>query len=171
VIAVALCALAIVPRVESDESPKYTVLAIEYFGSLDKPISPIVISSSYGGAEWYRNAQINKGGWDAWQLAYLHAVSRPLLGKLVAAVESQKGGVRQEPEQVKDPYNGVSVTIVTPERRKTFLFHVEPAMSLLDQLENLCRDNESLSSHLSEFQKRVRPWGDWSPSQPVQPEP
>jgi hypothetical protein len=160
-IAVALCALAMIPRVESQEDSKYTLFAIAYFGALDNPISQIVISDSYGGAEWYRNSMMKKDPWDEWHLAYLHVLSRPFLGRLIATVESQKGGVQPEPGK-QYIYNGVSMTIVTPQRQETFLFHVEPAMSLLDQLGNVCKDDESLHSDLLYFQKRVRPWGDMS---------
>lgn len=162
-IAVAFCALAIVPRVESDEGPKYTVLAMEYFGSLDHPIFPIVISDSTEGAEWYRNALMEKNAWDKWHLTYLHVVSRHLLERLIVTAESNKDGVQQEPQNF---YNGVSMTIVTPQRRKTFFFHVEPAMSLLHQLESLCKDYTPLRLHLLGFQEQVIPWGDMSAPRP-----
>jgi hypothetical protein len=164
-IAVALFALAMVPRVESQEDFKYTVLAIAYFGSLDHPISQIVISDSYGEAERYRNAMMEKEPWDLWNLAYLHVLSPPVLGRLIATVEPSKGGVQQEPEP-RHPYNGVSMTIVTARGQKTFFFHVEPAMPLLEHLENLCKENKSLHSHLVDFQEQVRPWGDMSAPRP-----
>jgi len=164
-IAVALCALTIVPRVESDEGPKYTVLAMEYFGSLDHPIFPIVISDSPEGAEWYRNTLMEKNAWDKWHLTYLHVVSRPLLERLIATVESHDGGVQPEPGK-QYIYNGVSMTIVTPQGRKTFFFHVEPSMSLLHQLESLCRDYTPLRLHLLGFQEEVIPWGDMSAPRP-----
>lgn len=165
-IAGTLCALAIVPRVKSQKDSKYTVLAITYFGALDKPISQVVISDSYRGAERYRNAMMEKEPWGEWNLAYLHVLSPPLLARLIATVESSKSGVQQEPAP-EHSYNGVSVAIITPLRQKTFFFHVEPAMSLLDQLENLCRDEKLLHSHLLYFQNRVRPWGSPSPPRPV----
>lgn len=46
-IAVALRALAVVTRVRSDEVLGYTVLAMEYFGSIDHPIPTVIISNSY----------------------------------------------------------------------------------------------------------------------------
>jgi hypothetical protein len=170
-IAVAFCALAIVSPVKSDEGPKYTVLAMEYFGALNKPIDPIVISNSYGGAEWYQNSLIEKGAVSKFRRLHLHVVSPPLLGRLIATVESHKGGVQPEPGK-QYIYNGVSMTIVTPQGRKIFLFHIEPAMTLIDQLEKLCKDDKSLLPDLLYFQKMVRPWGDMSaprPSPQVEP--
>lgn len=79
-IAGTLCALAIVPRVKSQKDSKYTVLAITYFGALDKPISQVVISDSYRGAERYRNAMMEKEPWGEWNLAYLHVLSPPPSG-------------------------------------------------------------------------------------------
>lgn len=165
-IAVALCALAILPPVKSDEGPKYTVLAMEYFGAIDHPIYPVVMSNSYGGAEWYRNTLIEKGTLSEFGRARLHVVSLPLLKGLIATVESDKGGVQQRPEP-QHFYNSVSVTIVTPQRRKTLFFHIDPAMSLLDRLGTLCKDDKSLRSDLLEFKEWIRPWGDMSSPRPV----
>ena len=67
-IAVAFCALAILPPVKSDDGPKYNVLAMEYFGAIDHPIYPVVISDSTEGAEWYRNTLMEKNAWDKWHL-------------------------------------------------------------------------------------------------------
>ena len=169
-IAFALCALAMVPRVESQESSKHTVLAFTYYGSLDHPIFPIVISDSYGDAERYRDAMKEKETWDFWGDAYLHVLSQALMGRIIATVESDKGGVQGQP---KPPhlYNSVTITIVTAQGRKTLFFHVESAMSLLDQLENLCKDDKSLHSDLLRFQILVRPWGGPSPPSPVRPYP
>jgi len=164
-IAVAFCALVILPRVESDEGPKYTVLAMEYFGAIDHPIYPVVISDSHDGAEWYRDALREKNEWDKGHLIYLHVVSTPLLGRLIATVESNKDGAQEEPNR-QNPYNGVSMTIVTPQGRKTFFFPVEPAMPLLHQLESLCKDYTPLRLHLLGFQEQVIPWGDMSAPRP-----
>ena len=48
---------------------KYSVLAINYIGESDKPISPILISDSEAGAEWYRSAVLKQ---DKSKLAYVH---------------------------------------------------------------------------------------------------
>lgn len=165
-IAVALCALAMVLRVESQENSKHTVLAIAYFGSLDHPIFPIVISDSYGEAERYRNAMMEKETLDFWNEGYLHVLSPALLDRLIATVGSDKGGVQQEPEP-QHPYNGVSMTVVTPQGRKTFFFHVETAMSLLDRLGMLCKDQKSVRSHLSDFKNWISLWSDDPPPRPV----
>jgi hypothetical protein len=164
-IAVALCALAIAPATRSEEGQKYTVVSMEYFGAIDHPIYPVVVSNSYGGAEWYRNALIEKGTLSQFGRARLHVASLPLLRRLIAAVESEKGGIQQELEHRSGQYNGISVTIVSQPGRKTYLFHVEQAMSLLDRLGDLCRDDKSLHSDLLEFKESVRPWG--NPSSPI----
>jgi hypothetical protein len=165
-IVVVLCALTVVRSVGANENSKYSVLAIAYFGALDKPISQIVISDSYGEAKRYRNAMMQKDSWDLWDLAYLHVLSPAILGRLIATVESNEGGVQPEPGK-QYIYNGVSMTIVTPQGRKTVFFHIESAMPLLDQLESMCKENKSLRSHLVHFQEQVRRWGGPSPPQPV----
>jgi len=164
-IAVAFCALVILPRVESDEGPKYTVLAMEYFGAIDRPIYPVVISDSRDGAEWYRDVLREKNEWDKGHLIYLPVVSSPLVVRLIAIVETKTDGAQEELNRQK-PYNRVSMTIVTPQGRKTFFFPVEPAMPLLHQLESLCKDYTPLRLHLLGFQEQVIPWGDMSAPRP-----
>jgi hypothetical protein len=160
-----LLVVATVLPVESQEHAKYSVLAVEYFGSLDHPIYPVVISDSYSGAETYRNALIGNGTLSKFSLVRLHVVSPYLLRRLIATAESHKDGVQAEPGK-QNIYNGVSISIVSPQGRKTFSFHIEPAITLLDQLKRLCKDDKLLSSDLSEFQASIRPWGDMSLPRP-----
>ncbi len=40
--------------VRGGSQPNYTTLIIEFVGEMDKPVFPIVISTSSGEAEWYR---------------------------------------------------------------------------------------------------------------------
>jgi hypothetical protein len=100
---------------------------------------------------------------ETWDYSYLHVLSPPLLGRLIATVEPNKAGVQQEP---RHPYNGVSVTIVSAQGRKTFFFHVEPAMSLVDQFESLCKNYKPLRSDLLEFKRWISLWGDNPPPRP-----
>jgi hypothetical protein len=166
-IAVAFCALAVAPRLRSDEVPRHPVLAMEYFGAIDHPIPPIIISNSYGGAERYHKTLIQSGKLTKFSQVYLHVVSSPLLNRLITTVESDKNGVQQEPEQRSGPYNGVAVTIITQRGRKTFLFHVEQAMSLTDHLGNLVENDKSLHPDLLEFQDWISLWGDDPPPRPA----
>jgi hypothetical protein len=165
-IAVAFCALAVVPRLRSDEVPRHSVLALEYFGALDHPIAPVIISNSHGGAERYNNSLIEKENLSKTLLVRLDVVSSPLLNRLITTVESDKNGVQQEPEQRSGPYNGVAVTIITRQGRRIYLFHVEQAMSLIDRLGKLVGNHESLHSDLLEFKNWISLWGDNPPPRP-----
>ena len=162
-IAVAFCALAVVPRVSSDEIPGYAVLAMEYFGAINHPIPVVIISNSHGGAERYHNALIESGKLIKYSEVYSHVVSSSLLKKLIVTVEFDKNGIRREPEQGLPLYNGVSVTVVTQGGRKSFLFHVEQAMSLIDHLGAFVENDKSLHPDLLEFKEWIRPWGDNTP--------
>ena len=165
--AVSFCALAVVPRVRSDEIPVYTVLAMEYFGAIDHPIPTVIISDSYGGAARYHNALIETRKLTKFSEVYSHVVRSALLNKLITTVKSDKNAVQQTQEQRSGPYNGVAVTIITQRGRMTFLFHVEQAMSLIDHLGNLVEDDKSLHPDLLEFKEWVRPCGENPPPRPV----
>jgi hypothetical protein len=139
---------------------------MEYFGAIDHPIPVVIISNSYGGAERYHNALIESGKLNKYSEVYSHVVSSSLLKRLIVTVESDKNGVRREPEQGLPLYNGVSMTVVTQGGRKTFLFHVEQAMSLIDHLGNFVEIDKSLHPDLLEFKEWIRPWGDNPPPRP-----
>jgi hypothetical protein len=154
IIFVSLFAIATAHSAKSEEPMKYSVLAIEYVGELDKPITPIVISDSRAGARWYRDAVLKRGNSE---LTYIHVVPVSLLEKLIAETDLHKG--IPQSEQAKGPKSSeaVSATIVTPQRRTTFLYDRESAISLLDGLQKRCKHQEALRSDLAHFQDRIRP--------------
>jgi hypothetical protein len=154
IISISLLAIAMVSTAKPQKHVKYSVLVIEYIGESDKPITPIVISDSKAGAEWYRNAARKEG---KSEFIYEHVVNISLLEKLIADADSHKGTVQQEQEKNLKHSETVSVTIVTPLRRNTLLYDTESAVSLLDALQMDCKDDESLRSDLSHFQNRIRP--------------
>lgn len=148
-----LFATATANRVESQEHMKHSVLAIEYAGPSDKPITPIVISDSKAGAEWYRSAVLER---DELQLTYLHVVTVPLLGNLIADVESYRTTVQQEEEKRPKSSKTISVTTITPQTKNTVWYDLGSAVSLLESLQKRCKDDESLRSDLAHFQDRIR---------------
>ena len=132
---------------------KYSVLAINYIGESDKPISPILISDSEAGAEWYRSAVLKQ---DKSKLAYVHKLNGALLQQLIAEAELFERTVRGEENETSKSGKIVSVTIITPQKNSTFLLDTESTISFLDKLQQDCADNESLRTDLLHFQKRVR---------------
>jgi hypothetical protein len=150
---ISVFAIAIAHATESQKHMKYSVLAIEYIGESDKPITPIVISDSEAGAEWYRSAVLKRGKLD---LTYIHVVNVALLEKLVAEAELFERTVHREHENISKSAKTVSVTIITPQRKNTFLYDTESAFSQLDSLQKHCKGDESLRSDLLHFQNRIR---------------
>jgi hypothetical protein len=154
IIFISLLAIGMVHPASSQEHMKYSVLGIEYVGESDKPITPIVISDSKAGAEWYRAAVLKRS---ELELTYEHVVSSSLLKELIGDADSYKGTVQREREKNSQFSKPVSVTIITPQRRVTFSYDRESAISLLDSLQMRCKDDGSLRSDLSHFQDRIRP--------------
>src|SRR6267154_5568825 len=152
-ILIAFFVISIAHSAKSQEHMQYSVLAIEYIGESDKPITPIVISDSGAGAEWYRTVVLKRS---ELQLTSVHVVSASLLEKLVADAELWHGAAQRE--QGKNPKSpeAVSVTVVTPQSKNTFSYDTKSAISLLDALQKCCKHNESLRSDLSHFQSRIR---------------
>ena len=144
-----------VSAAKSQKHEKYFVLAIEYIGQSDKPITPIVISDSEAGTTWYRSAVLKR---DASDLTGTHVVSRSLLGKLISDVDALKGTLQQKGERNLALSKTVAVAIVTPERENTFLYEADSAISLLESLQKSCDKQESLASDIAHFRDRVRAW-------------
>src|SRR5436309_369560 len=109
---------------ESQKHMKYSVLAIEYVGVSDKSITPIVVSDSEAGAEWYRSAVLKR---DKLDLTNVHVVNAVLLEKLIAKLFERSA--QQKQEKISKSAKAVSVTIITPQQRNSFMFDTESAIS------------------------------------------
>lgn len=142
-------------NIESQEDTRYFVLAIEYVGPSDKPVTPIVISDSEAGAAWYRNAVMKR---DKSELTYVHTIGGPLLKRLIAVVEASKDNVQQKGQNNSTPSKTVSVAVVTPSANNTVIYDTDSAISLLDRLQESCDKSESLRSDLVHFRDRIRAW-------------
>lgn len=155
IIFISLFTIAMTHTIRSQEHIKYSVLAIEYIGESDKPITPIIISDSKAGATWYRNAVLRKNESDR---TYVHVVSASLLKKLIADVDALKGTVQQKGEKNLTSSETVAVAVITPERNNRFVYDTDSAILLLESLEKGCEKSESLRSDLAHFRDRIRAW-------------
>jgi len=147
-----LSAILIAHGGRSQEHKEYSVLAVEYIGAQDKPIAPIVISDSRAGAEWYRDAVL-KG--NEYRLISVHVVRVSLMAELIADAEVYRGAAQEGLENKSKSPQAVSVTLVTPQGRSTFLLNRKSGFSLLEDLKGRCKDDKSLQSDLSHFQNRI----------------
>lgn len=145
--------IGIASAAESQKHMKYSVLAIEYIGAQNKEITPIVISDSEAAAEWYRSAVLKRS---KLELTYIRVVNVALLEKLIAEVESFEPTVHGEQKNKPNSAKAVSVTIITPRKRNTFVYDKDSAISQLDSLQKYCQGEESLRSDLLHFQNRIR---------------
>jgi hypothetical protein len=150
---ICIVAISIAQATESQKPMKYSVLAIEYIGASDKPVSPIVISDSEAGAEWYRSSVLKV---DKSLLVYVHVVNATLLEKLIAEVELFIHNVHHQQEKLPESAKSVSVTIITPQRKDKFMYDADSAISFLDNLQKQFDGDESLRSDLLHFQNRIR---------------
>ena len=83
-------------------------------------------------------------------------VNAALLERLIAQAELFERTIHGKKEKISGRAKTVSVTIITAEGKKTFLYGTESAISYLDSLEERCRGDESLRSDIVYFQKRIR---------------
>jgi hypothetical protein len=133
------------------EPIEYSLIAVEYIGDSDKPVTPIVISDSKAGISWYRDAVL-KG--NQFKLTYVHVVNVPLMVQLVATAQKYKAIAEQVATQSKSPTT-VSITLVTPQAKNTFMLHTRSALSLMEDLSKLSTAERSLQADLSHFANRI----------------
>ncbi len=129
-----LVAILIAHVTPPQKQMKYSVLAIEYVGFSNKPIPPIVISDTEAGAEYYQKTILNS---DKWDLVAVHVVNAALLERLIAQAELFERTVHGKEEEISGLAKTVSVTIITAEGKKTFLYGTESATSYLDSLSSI----------------------------------
>ncbi|HTV58670.1 MAG TPA: hypothetical protein VMJ93_07340 [Verrucomicrobiae bacterium] len=137
---------------QSEEHMNFSVIGIEYVGESDKPVTPIVISESKAGAAWFRAAVLKRSDLE---FTATHVVSVSLMAHLTDRAESYSNFAQKG----KNPKSRgtVSVSVITPQRRDTFLLSTEKAVSLLGAFRELCKNDEPLYSDLIHFQKRIMP--------------
>jgi hypothetical protein len=136
----------------AEEHMNFSVIGVEYVGESDKPVTPIVISESKAGAAWFRTAVLKR---NELEFTATHVVSVSLMAQLTDRAESYSSFA----EKGKNPKSRgtVSVTVITPQKRNTFLLSTEKAVSLLGTFKELCKNDEPLYSDLTHFQKRIMP--------------
>lgn len=144
-------ALMIAPSAKPQERTEYSVIAVEYISDSDKPVTPILISDSKAGISRYRDAVL-KG--DEFKLIYVHVVDVSLMVKLVTAAEEYRRIAQQVTPQSK-PRATVSITLVTPQAKNTFMLSTKSALSLLEDLKTLSTAERSLQADLSHFMSRI----------------
>jgi hypothetical protein len=143
----------------SQEHMKFTVLAVEYIGAIDKPIAPIVISDSQSGADWFRGTILKRTDLE---VTFTHVVSSSQIRSLISVAEEYRKRAQPESRSEADKSSGasqaISVTVLTPEGKEKFLLSVPLAVQMLDGFKKQCGKARSLYEDSSHFQKRILPW-------------
>ena len=137
---------------ESPEQVKFAVLAIEYVGESDKPITPILVGDSKAGVEWGRTDVLKRSG-----LEFLstNVVSAPVLGLMISEAERYGAAADRELGTAPQTSRTISVTVVRPGGRQAFLLNVKVAAGMLSALMKSCGDSRDLCADLSYFQRRI----------------
>lgn len=125
----------------------YTALAIEYIGMRDHPVFPILISDSKVGAEWHHTFVLNEFDF----ITNPHVVSVPLMAKLVADANSFREIAKGEQDQKKYLDLTVSITVVTPQGKSTYLLSTKSWIPLFETLKTHCKNNKAIQADLEEF--------------------
>ena len=152
IIFILLSVLGIARAARPQEPMKHSVVAIEYFGESDKPVTPIIISDSKAGAEWYRDSVLKRG--DV-KLTEMQVIDASLLQALIADVDAFKGTVRGKGDTRVAHSKTVSVAVITAVRNDTFRYDTGEAILLLESLQKSCGSG-SLRASLAHFEDRIR---------------
>lgn len=152
IILILLSVLGIASVARPQETMKPSVVAIEYLGESDKPVTPIVISDSKAGAEWYRDSVLKRG---EVKLTEMQVIDASLLQALIADVDAFKGTIQGKGETKAAHSKTVSVAVITATRNDTFRYDTGEAILLLESLQKSCGSGP-LRTSLSHFEDRIR---------------
>jgi hypothetical protein len=136
------------------ERMRYSVLAIEYVGESDKPFTPIVISDSRTGAEWFRSNVLKRGDLE---FTSMYVVSAPLLKSLISGAEMYRPNTQSKSESSRKSSNTVRITINKLQDEERFELDSKTASTMLATLIRACRNEEALGADLLYFKKRLVP--------------
>jgi hypothetical protein len=132
------------------QTPDYSVIAIQYVGEQDKPISPLVISDSKAGAEWYRQ-KVMKEFWAI--LVISHVISHPSFEKLVAAINSFERPVQRD-KNASAELNGIEVRVMTGSRKDVFFYERKTGLLFLEKLRQ-SSTNKTIRADILNFERRL----------------
>ncbi|WP_315799607.1 hypothetical protein [Bradyrhizobium sp. SZCCHNR1002] len=135
---------------QANERTTHSVLAIEYVGEQDGIVNSVLMSNSRAGAEWGRRMLIGRF---AAERADAHVVDMSLLNDVIARIDGFESSRQRHAESAGG--TSVQISIVTPERNSSFFYESTEALSLLEDVQKACRNDESLSGDIAYFQKRV----------------
>jgi hypothetical protein len=135
-------ALAGKPRPEA-----YSAICIEHIGESDKPIFPIVVTTSEAGVEWCRNNTFER---IERQLILSHVVPPKLMSQLSSEVEATHG---DEDAQSK-PFGTFAITALNSKGRRVVILDKTRTLELIQRLKNHCK-REPLCRDLSHLQARL----------------
>ena len=124
-----LSSMLIAHPVDAQQEVSSSVLAMEYVGPHDKTITPIVISDSKAGVEWYRDAVLRGGGF---RFINMHVVRASLMATLIKDAEKYRDVTQQGPANQMNSSGTVSVTVLKSHVRNTFLLSSKSALLLID---------------------------------------
>jgi len=147
-----LCALTLTNGAQPHDKTKYSVLSFRYTGPSDAEFSPIVISDSQAGADWFTAVLWNLH----YPLTHKYVVSAPLMKSPIS--EAVLYRARSQPKIEGITTCCASVTLTAPGGRGTFVLGSRDAVSMLNDIEGLCKDDEPLASNLSSLQELIRPF-------------
>jgi hypothetical protein len=153
---ISLFAMAVAHSCKSEVRTKHPVLALDYVGEQDVPTTPIVISDSELGTDWYRGAFPHKVQFER---PYFHVVPSSLFENLIAEVELHKGVPEAEIPRDRRVLESISATIFAPQGTNVFYYNKESAVLLLDGLLKRCENEAALRSDLEYFQHQIRTGG------------
>jgi len=153
IIFILLSVLGIARAARPQEPMKHSVVAIEYIGESDKPVTPIVISDSKAAAEWYRDSVLKRG---ELQLTEMQVIDASLLRALIADVDAFKGTIQGKEESKVAHSKTVTVAVITATRNDTFRYDTGEAILLLESLQKSCASGSGLRASLAHFEDRIR---------------
>lgn len=147
-----VCAMLVAPVAATQESLKYSLIAVQYIGESDKQIAPIVISDSQLGAEKFCKDDLKLS---AFELVSIHVVNGSKMNEIISAFDLYRTDNRRVIKDASKYSMDVAAIRVTLSGKGSFTLRGKGATDFLDDLKVRCNDDGALCCDIFCFQKRL----------------
>jgi hypothetical protein len=139
-------------RAFSQSKPPVSTVVITYVGKSDRPVFPIVVSSSAEEAEWYKSKLFTD---PVASFAHVYVVRRTVWTQ-IKAIRMLRGDVKQSSsDDLQRTSPTLEVIVASGHDSKTLTIQAEDAITFLSDVKACVPSYPSLVHYLSEMEARM----------------
>jgi hypothetical protein len=135
--------------------PNYTTLVVEFVGEMDRPVFPIVVSTSSEEAEWYRQNLFEE---PTRIFASIDVVSAPTINEITELPLLRRGLENARPTGDEEPRSTPTVKFIAGIGRDHWqiMLDAETSMKILLGIDKQVAKYPTLQNQIQEIESRIK---------------